>query len=90
MVGGWYSLPCHWHFYLCGESNLKYAVLHFIQTPQVSYSQCVYTLATADFRKKVPGVYTHSMETLPIYIHECTGSCGNCFHEIPGIKISMS
>ena len=40
-------------------------------------------LHTANFMKKVPGVYTHSMT---IYLSlQCTGSCGNLFQKIPGI-----
>ena len=39
---------------------------------------------TTDFIKKVPGVYTHSMETIYLSLVH-TGSLGSLFHEIPGI-----
>ena len=45
---------------------------------------------TADFMKKVPRVYTHSMETIYPSMSEQVAEClGNCFQEIPGISIFL-
>ena len=73
-----------------GEILVEYILytMQYLDQPMFIKKICdniiVFLFSTDNFIKKVPGVYTHSMETIYLSLVH-TGSRGNLFHKIPGM-----